>query len=66
MPSGRTIPLRERVRKLGKAYVGGPTAVSCCGANPGMVSWLLKEALLRLAADTGVPPIRRPARIGRR
>ena len=47
-------PLRERVRDLGKAYVGGPTAVSCCGANPGMVSWLLKEALLRLAADTGV------------
>ena len=32
---------------------GGTTAVSCCGANPGMVSWLLKEALLRLAADTG-------------
>ncbi len=47
-------PLRERVRALGKAYVGGPTAVSCCGANPGMVSWLLKEALLRLAVDTGV------------
>jgi homospermidine synthase len=47
-------PLRERVRALGKDYVGGPTAVSCCGANPGMVSWLLKEALLRLAADTGV------------
>jgi homospermidine synthase len=47
-------PLRERVRELGKAYVGGPTAVSCCGANPGMVSWLLKEALLRLASDTGV------------
>jgi homospermidine synthase len=48
-------PLREKVRELGKTYVGGPTAVSCCGANPGMVSWLLKEALLRLAADTGVP-----------
>jgi len=47
-------PLRERVRELGKSYVGGPTAVSCCGANPGMVSWLFKEALLRLAADTGV------------
>lgn len=47
-------PLRERVRELGKAYVEGPTAVSCCGANPGMVSWLLKEALLRLASDTGV------------
>lgn len=47
-------PLREKVRALGKTYPGGPTAVSCCGANPGMVSWLLKEALLRLAADTGV------------
>ena len=47
-------PLREKVRALGKTYPGGPTAVSCCGANPGMVSWLLKEALLRLAKDTGV------------
>ena len=47
-------PLREKVRALGKQFVGGPTAVSCCGANPGMVSWLLKEALLKLAADTGV------------
>lgn len=47
-------PLREKVRALGKSYPGGPTAVSCCRANPGMVSWLLKEALLRLAADTGV------------
>ncbi len=46
-------PLRERVRDLGRQHAGGPTAVSCCGANPGMVSWLLKEALLRLAADAG-------------
>ena len=46
-------PLRETVRALGRDYVGGPTAISCCGANPGMVSWLLKEALLQLAADTG-------------
>lgn len=46
--------LRERARSLGKRHAGGPTAVSCCGANPGMISWLLKEALLRLAADTGV------------
>jgi homospermidine synthase len=55
-------PLREKVRALGRDYVGGPTAVSCCGANPGMVSWLLKEALLRLAADTGAdatPPTTR-------
>jgi homospermidine synthase len=47
-------PLREKVREIGRDYVGGPTAVSCCGANPGMVSWLLKEALLKLAADTGL------------
>ncbi|MDZ7905891.1 MAG: saccharopine dehydrogenase NADP-binding domain-containing protein [Cypionkella sp.] len=46
-------PLREKVRALGRDYIGGPTAVSCCGANPGMVSWLLKEAMLRLAADMG-------------
>ena len=43
-------PLREKVRALGQQFKGGPTAVSCCGANPGMVSWLLKEALLKLAA----------------
>ncbi len=30
---------------------GGPTAVSTCGANPGMVSWFVKQALLNLAAD---------------
>ncbi len=47
-------PLREKVRAIGRQYVGGPTAVSCCGANPGMVSWLMKAALLKLAADTGV------------
>jgi homospermidine synthase len=29
------------------------TAVSCCGANPGMVSWMVKQALLNLAKDTG-------------
>ena len=26
------------------------TAVSCCGANPGMVSWFVKQALLDIAA----------------
>ena len=46
--------LREGARALARELGAGPTAVSCCGANPGMVSWLLKEALLRLAADTGV------------
>ncbi len=53
-PAERTnYALREAVRAEKRARPGGPTAVSCCGANPGMVSWLLKEALLRIAADTG-------------
>ena len=33
---------------------GGPTAVSTCGANPGMVSWFVKQALVNLAKDTGL------------
>ncbi|MBV8568097.1 MAG: saccharopine dehydrogenase NADP-binding domain-containing protein, partial [Methylobacteriaceae bacterium] len=31
--------LREEVLDLRRALPGGPTAISCCGANPGMVSW---------------------------
>ena len=30
---------------------GATTSVSCCGANPGMASWLAKKALLNLASD---------------
>lgn len=45
--------LRQRVRDEKAANPGGTTAVSCCGANPGMVSWFVKEALLILAKDTG-------------
>ena len=45
--------LRQMVRDEKAAHPGGPTAVSCCGANPGMVSWFVKEALLTLARDTG-------------
>ena len=45
--------LRQAVRDEKARNPGGTTAVSCCGANPGMVSWFVKEALLRLAADTG-------------
>jgi homospermidine synthase len=43
--------LRQAVRDEKARDPGGTTAVSTCGANPGMVSWLLKEGLLRLAAD---------------
>ena len=47
--------LRQAVRDEKAANPGGTTAVSCCGANPGMVSWFVKAALLRLASDLGRP-----------
>ncbi len=37
-----------------KRPAGSMTAVSCCGANPGMVSWFVKQALINIAGDTGV------------
>ena len=43
--------LREMTRAEAKNSPGGPTAVSCCGANPGMVSWFVKQALVDLAKD---------------
>ena len=46
--------LRETVLDLRRRRPGGPTAVSCCGANPGMVSWFVKQAVLNLAADMDV------------
>ena len=53
-PSTRTnYFLRETVRAEKRANPGGTTAVSCCGANPGMVSWFVKQALLDLASDLG-------------
>jgi homospermidine synthase len=45
--------LRETVLAERRANPGGSTAVSCCGANPGMVSWFVKQALVNLAADLG-------------
>jgi homospermidine synthase len=54
--------LRQAVRDEKARNPGGTTAVSCCGANPGMVSWFVKEALLTLARDTGAdatPPATR-------
>ena len=45
--------LRETVRSEKRASPGGTTAVSCCGANPGMVSWFVKAALMDLAKDLG-------------
>ncbi len=44
---------REELLDQRRAHPTGPTAVSCCGANPGMASWLVKHALLDVANDTG-------------
>jgi homospermidine synthase len=46
--------LRETVQAEKRRSPGGPTAVSCCGANPGMVSWFVKKALIDLANDMAV------------
>ncbi|MGC8201877.1 homospermidine synthase [Aliiroseovarius sp. PTFE2010] len=46
--------LRQAVRDEKAADPGGSTAVSCCGANPGMVSWFVKAGLEKLAHDMGV------------
>ena len=47
--------LRRTLLAERAARPGGPTAVSACGANPGMVSWLVKQALLDVAAAVGGP-----------
>lgn len=53
-PESRTNnALRATIRAEQAKHPGGTTAVSCCGANPGMVSWFVKQALVDLAADTG-------------
>jgi homospermidine synthase len=49
---------------LRRAHPGGPTAVTTCGANPGMVSWFVKQALLNIARDTGFDASQPTAREG--
>jgi homospermidine synthase len=46
--------LRETILAARRRKPGGPTAISCCGANPGMVSWFVKQALLNVASDVGI------------
>jgi homospermidine synthase len=46
--------LREEALALRPGNARSPTAVLTHGANPGLVSHLLKQALLNIAADTGV------------
>ncbi|MFO0996380.1 MAG: saccharopine dehydrogenase C-terminal domain-containing protein [Alphaproteobacteria bacterium] len=53
-PSQRSnYALRESALALGPRFAGGPTAVLTHGANPGLVSHFVKEALLAIARDTG-------------
>jgi homospermidine synthase len=53
--------LRERLLEEKRRNPGGPTAVSCCGANPGMVSWFVKRALVNLARDMALPGFTEPS-----
>ena len=54
-PARRTnYALREEALALRDTKQRAPTAVLTHGANPGLVSHLVKQALLNIAADTGV------------
>src|SRR5436189_2944321 len=46
--------LRETLLAARHKSPGGPTAVSTCGANPGLVSWFVKQALLDIARDLAI------------
>jgi len=45
--------LREEVLRLKQQHPDGPTAVVTHGANPGLVSHFVKQALVNIAQDTG-------------
>lgn len=54
-PARRTnYALREEALAVRKSHPNGPTAVLTHGANPGMVSHFVKQALLNLASDLNV------------
>jgi homospermidine synthase len=54
-PAKRTnYALREAALELRETLKNGPTAVLTHGANPGLVSHFVKQALLNVAADTNV------------
>jgi homospermidine synthase len=47
--------MRETLLRNVRKHQRTTTAVSCCGANPGMVSWFVKQALVNLAKDLNFP-----------
>jgi len=55
-PSQRSnYAMREEAIALRGMAAGGPTAITAHGANPGLVSHFVKQALLDIARDTGAP-----------
>jgi len=52
--------LREEVLAYGRANGPGPTAVVTQGANPGLASIFVKQALLDIAVDSGLA-VKKPA-----
>ena len=44
---------RELAKEIGLRYPKGPTCVTMHGANPGLVSHFVKQAMLNIARDTG-------------
>jgi homospermidine synthase len=54
-PSARSnYALRESALALRRRYPQGPTAIITHGANPGLVSHFVKQALIDLARDAGI------------
>ena len=51
--------LREKMLSFGREKREGPTAVLAHGANPGLVSTFVKQALINIAVDTGLV-VKRP------
>ncbi|NOG69555.1 homospermidine synthase [Roseicella sp. DB1501] len=55
-PSQRSnYAMREEAIGLREAMRSGPTSITAHGANPGLVSHFVKQALLDIARDTGAP-----------
>lgn len=55
-PSQRSnYAMREAAIALRPDFAGGVTSITAHGANPGLVSHFVKQALLNIARDTGAP-----------
>jgi homospermidine synthase len=64
-PSARSnYALRESALGLRRRFTHGPTAVVTHGANPGLVSHFVKQALLDLAGGLGMAPTAPDTRAG--